>query len=647
MGTTQSVPQTAQSDLTLKSKAPPVLPYQFLQKTYHSLYGDIILIKNVKKNQQMVVKEILSTSLQDHNSQLRRTNYMQELKHPNLLEVSYISADEKEIFSNCYKLHQMFEYHSLDLHTDLKLKKIHSQCFYSEDEILEFLKQMVSALAFLQSKGVIHGGVNVYSIVIDQCENKLFCKIIPPFGLKGHDNYEQVINLGPLAQGIYVSPRQMENLKDKRQPSPLFNGYKSDVFSLGCIALSMIRNVEIDSLFDYIKFVFESDAFHLILFNLKNQVKNPFLVNMIRWMLELEEEKRCDFMDLDKLLKNGLIPKKLDFDKENVQVGLHPPQQKHKPMNNLPLSSKEIIEETLENLEEDVPNVQIVSKNLPSIALPTLETESKPIYHSLQESENPTKSISVPLQEKANSLNSQEIKPTPLPIIGEIKLESVPQGSKSCASSYVNPQVLQILNEYHSQRKRLETANNNDLNNVQELKPTDQSLSMTHPENAAMKQIVVNEDFSNGERYDGDMIENKKQGKGKYTYADGGIYEGEWNDDKREGFGTLYYSNKCVAYYGEWIKDKFHGKGALYNKLPGALKGFDGKDLNKIGDGWNKYEGEFVFDLKEGKGEVSLMNGGVFIGEFQENLAYGKGIYRKANGEEMMGKWRSGIYQEI
>ncbi len=671
MGTTQS---SAQSDLNLKSKNPPAVPYKFIQKTYHPLYGDIILINDINKNQQLAVKETFSSSLQDHKSQLRRTTYMQGLKHPNLLEVSYISADEKEIFTNCYKLHQMFEYHSLDLHTDFKLKKIHSQCFYPEEEILEFLKQIISALAFLQSKGVIHGGVNGYSIVIDQSKKNILYKIIPPIGLKGHDNYEQVINLGPLAQGIYISPRQMENIKDKKHQTALFNGYKFDVFALGCIALSMIRNVESDSLFDYIKFLFESDAFHLVLINLKNQVKNPLLINMIRSMLELEEEKRCDFLDLEKLIKNGLVPKKLNLDKENDQ-GLHPLQQK--PIINLPLSSKKLIDENLENLEEDIPKVQPIVNILPEVVLPAKEIESKPTPRFLKESENPTKSIIASFQEKDNNLLIEESKHTP---IQEIKLSHVPiiQSSKSCASSYVNPQVLQILNEYHNQRKRLESANINESVSLHELKPTDQSLSMKPSENLSMKpsenlpikpsgnlpmkpsenlaikpseniaikQIVVNEDY-NGGRHEGDIIENKKLGKGKYFYPDGGIYEGEWNDDKREGFGTLFYPNKCLAYYGEWEKDRLHGKGTLYNKLPGSLKGFDGKDLNKIIDGWNKYEGEFVFDFKEGKGELSLMNGDIFIGEFQKNLAHGKGVYRKANGEEMKGEWRSGIYQEI
>ena len=35
-----------------------------------------------------------------------------------------------------------------------------------------------------------------------------------------------------------------------------------------------------------------------------------------------------------------------------------------------------------------------------------------------------------------------------------------------------------------------------------------------------------------------------KHGYGKYTYENGNIYEGQWKDDKKEGFGTFYYYNR-------------------------------------------------------------------------------------------------------
>ena len=50
--------------------------------------------------------------------------------------------------------------------------------------------------------------------------------------------------------------------------------------------------------------------------------------------------------------------------------------------------------------------------------------------------------------------------------------------------------------------------------------------------------------YNNGEKYDGDWKENKKEGNGIYYYSNGSIYEGEWKDDKKEGNGTFTYVKK-------------------------------------------------------------------------------------------------------
>lgn len=57
--------------------------------------------------------------------------------------------------------------------------------------------------------------------------------------------------------------------------------------------------------------------------------------------------------------------------------------------------------------------------------------------------------------------------------------------------------------------------------------------------------------YADGEKYDGDWLDNKKSGKGNslfynykkgiYAYASGDRYEGEWQDGKRHGKGILYY----------------------------------------------------------------------------------------------------------
>jgi len=41
--------------------------------------------------------------------------------------------------------------------------------------------------------------------------------------------------------------------------------------------------------------------------------------------------------------------------------------------------------------------------------------------------------------------------------------------------------------------------------------------------------------------YEGLWKENMKEGKGKFTYADGKVYEGDFSNNKKNGRGTLAY----------------------------------------------------------------------------------------------------------
>ena len=44
--------------------------------------------------------------------------------------------------------------------------------------------------------------------------------------------------------------------------------------------------------------------------------------------------------------------------------------------------------------------------------------------------------------------------------------------------------------------------------------------------------------FADGDKYDGEYKDGKRNGKGTYTFADGDKYDGEWKDDKGNGLGT-------------------------------------------------------------------------------------------------------------
>jgi len=74
--------------------------------------------------------------------------------------------------------------------------------------------------------------------------------------------------------------------------------------------------------------------------------------------------------------------------------------------------------------------------------------------------------------------------------------------------------------------------------------------------------------YNNGNRYEGDWVDDKKKGKGICYYANGSKYEGQWKDSKKSGQGYfievkigVFYYNNGRRYEGAWEDGKRNGRG--------------------------------------------------------------------------------------
>ncbi|KAL4445509.1 hypothetical protein ABPG74_004583 [Tetrahymena malaccensis] len=200
--------------------------------------------------------------------------------------------------------------------------------------------------------------------------------------------------------------------------------------------------------------------------------------------------------------------------------------------------------------------------------------------------------------------------------------------------------------------------------------------------------------YLNGDIYQGQFKEDKKNGKGTYFYnesSDSKKYEGEWVNDKMEGFGVFewrngdryegYFKNglrngKGISFYnessdskkyeGEYVNDKMEGFGVFEWRNGDRYEGYfknglrngNGISFYNESRGSKKYEGEWVNDKMEGFGVCEWSNGQRYEGYFKNNLKNGKGIFyfnessrnKKYEGEYVNGKmegfgvleWRNG-----
>ena len=134
--------------------------------------------------------------------------------------------------------------------------------------------------------------------------------------------------------------------------------------------------------------------------------------------------------------------------------------------------------------------------------------------------------------------------------------------------------------------------------------------------------------FANGDTYEGQMVDGKKEGKGIYKWADGSSYEGEYKDNRKNGTGTYTWADGAT-YTGEYKDDLKNGTGT-YTYASGDV-----------------YVGEYKDDVRSGTGTFTWANGEKYVGEFANNQMNGSGTYTWPSGRTFQGYFENGAIVEI
>ena len=170
--------------------------------------------------------------------------------------------------------------------------------FYTEKNLIDILCQLIITCSALQKNNICHGDIKPQNILILNGRYKLSdfgeVKIIEPEGL-----IEQDIG----GTELYMSPKLFFAMK-KEEKSVIHNAYKSDVFSLALCMLLMAT-------FDYeilveIRELTDMEKLKQIVKGFLAKRYSDNLIMFLFLMLEIDEDKRLDFIQLE----NKLVKKK-------------------------------------------------------------------------------------------------------------------------------------------------------------------------------------------------------------------------------------------------------------------------------------------------------------------------------------------------
>lgn len=144
--------------------------------------------------------------------------------------------------------------------------------------------------------------------------------------------------------------------------------------------------------------------------------------------------------------------------------------------------------------------------------------------------------------------------------------------------------------------------------------------------NTSLPSNVVEQVFTNGDRYIGELQQGKFHGKGIYIFANGNRYVGLFNEGMHEGQGTLYYADGKSKYVGEFHRNMSHGEGTFF-----------------YSDGISKYVGTFQNGLQSGRGTLTRADGGEDTGIFRNGVLNGQGTRTFADGSKLEGNFKDGV----
>ena len=220
-------------------------------------------------------------------------NFIKNTKCTGLINI-YANLLLKNNIGTEYHYYELMERAERDWDQEINVRSQYN-LYYKEYELLNILNQLISTLVLMQNNHITHRDIKPQNILVINGKYKL-CDFGEIRVLKRNGLVVQRIR----GSELYMSPILFKGLHSKLAQVK-HNTYKSDVFSLGmCFfyASSLTYN-GVDS----IREVLDMNKIKEILFKfLGNKYSEKFIL-LILLMLEVNEEKRPDFIELEKKIR--------------------------------------------------------------------------------------------------------------------------------------------------------------------------------------------------------------------------------------------------------------------------------------------------------------------------------------------------------
>ena len=274
--------------------------YTIEKKIGDGAFGVLFSVENNKTRKKYALKKLTAHDLKQLEEFQKEFEIAYHSTHENILNLYGICIRVYD--STTFALFVLMDLAENDWEIEIN-KRFKEKKYYSEEELIYILKQLTSALVYLQNKKIAHRDIKPENILLfHHSETDITYKICD-FGeakenIKVNSRHKSI-----RGTDFYMSPILFKGLTSEEK-FVRDNPYKSDVFSLGycmiiaCVLdfnfINKIRNVEEQTKID--KIIRES---------LEDKYSFKFIHVLLK-MIVLYEKDRIDFLGLEKLINDEL-----------------------------------------------------------------------------------------------------------------------------------------------------------------------------------------------------------------------------------------------------------------------------------------------------------------------------------------------------
>ena len=288
--------------------------YTILKLLGRGTYGKTYLVEDPETKQRYALKKIILNDKMELKQNQDEYNLILQLtkEYPDIKIINIYGIEIKHLDKYNTVMYVLMEAANCDWEKEI-INRCTKNAFYKETQLFNMLTELIKTFAILQKNGISHRDVKPQNIlcfgskgykISDFGEAKSTKKNFIDKKFKNSYVYQDNTMKQTLrGTELYMSPILFQTLRTTPYKLVKYNSYKSDVFSLGmCFFLASCLDYE--GLYEVREILGNPNKTKFVVNRYLNMKYSQKYINLLISMLQINENDRPDFIELENIIDN-------------------------------------------------------------------------------------------------------------------------------------------------------------------------------------------------------------------------------------------------------------------------------------------------------------------------------------------------------